>query len=157
MISMNPGQPPQYPLLVGSGLGQTDAELTALAASIREQLTAVGSGVVEPIIADAMRDLPRDLQESLGRKLVTLGVDTRIVEQAITEARRFQSLPGLPITVRQAKIWGVLATMSMAAGAFHGYRRNQSVGWALAWAFLGLMFPVITPTIAVAQGFGKRK
>ncbi len=54
-------------------------------------------------------------------------------------------------------IWGVAATASMAVSAFHGYRRNQSVGWALWWAFMGATFPVITPVIAVAQGFGKRK
>jgi len=53
--------------------------------------------------------------------------------------------------------WAVLSTASMAASAFHGYRRNQTVGWALWWGLMGGMFPVITPTIALAQGFGKEK
>lgn len=52
---------------------------------------------------------------------------------------------------------GFISTASMAASAYHGYRRNQSVGWALAWGAAGALFPVITPVIAVAQGFGKRK
>lgn len=55
------------------------------------------------------------------------------------------------------KIWGVLALVSGPVSAFHGYRRNRSVGWAIGWFALGTLFPVITPTIAVAQGFGKRK
>lgn len=53
-------------------------------------------------------------------------------------------------------IHGALATASMAACLVHGYRRNNgSLGWGLAWAALGSVFPVVTPAIAVAQGFGK--
>lgn len=52
---------------------------------------------------------------------------------------------------------GVISTVSMAASAYHGYKRNDSVGWAIGWGLLGALFPIITPTIAVAQGFGKRK
>jgi hypothetical protein len=54
-------------------------------------------------------------------------------------------------------IWGLLATASAAASSYHGYRRNKSVGWGVAWFVLGLCFPIITPTIALAQGFGKVK
>ena len=53
--------------------------------------------------------------------------------------------------------WGVLATASMAASAYHGYKRNGKVGWALWWGFWGFVAPVITPTIALAQGFAKPK
>lgn len=53
-------------------------------------------------------------------------------------------------------IWGLLSTASMAASAYHGYKRNQSIGWAVVWGLLGGLFPVITPAIAVAQGYGKR-
>jgi hypothetical protein len=51
----------------------------------------------------------------------------------------------------------LIGTASMAASAFHGYRRNESVGWALWWGFAGAVAPIITPVIAVAQGFGKPK
>jgi hypothetical protein len=51
---------------------------------------------------------------------------------------------------------GILSTASMAASAYHGYKRNNSVGWAIAWGALGALFPVITPVVAVAQGYGKR-
>lgn len=42
-------------------------------------------------------------------------------------------------------------------GAFHGYRRNKSIGWAVLWALLGGASPVITAGVALAQGFGKPK
>ena len=52
----------------------------------------------------------------------------------------------------------LLVTASGAASLYHGYKRNNgSLGWGLGWFVLGSLFPVITPTIAVAQGFGKRK
>lgn len=53
-------------------------------------------------------------------------------------------------------IWGVLSTASAAASAYHGYKRNNSVGWAIWWGLMGGMFPVITPAIGLAQGWSKR-
>lgn len=53
-------------------------------------------------------------------------------------------------------LWALTSTASMAASAYHGYKRNKSIGWAVVWGLLGGIFPVITPVIAVAQGFGKR-
>jgi len=54
-------------------------------------------------------------------------------------------------------IWGVLSAVSAGVSGVHGYRRNNSAGWGIAWFILGGLFPVITPTVAFAQGFGKRK
>lgn len=56
-----------------------------------------------------------------------------------------------------APVLWTLVTLSAAASAYHGYRRNQSVGWAVWWGLMGYVAPVITPAIGVAQGFGKRK
>ena len=53
--------------------------------------------------------------------------------------------------------WGLAATASAGASAYHGYKRNESVGWAIVWGLLGGMFPIITPAVALAQGFGKAK
>lgn len=55
------------------------------------------------------------------------------------------------------KVGGVLAILSAMVSGFHGYRRNRSVGWGLYWFVAGGIFPVVTPVIAVAQGFAKRK
>lgn len=55
-------------------------------------------------------------------------------------------------------LWGALSVASAAVSTYHGYKRNDgSIGWALAWGFLGTIFPVVTPAIAFAQGLGKRK
>lgn len=54
-----------------------------------------------------------------------------------------------------AVVWGVASAASSAACAYHGYKRNNSVGWAIGWAILGGMFPIIAPVIAFAQGFGE--
>lgn len=51
--------------------------------------------------------------------------------------------------------WGVASTVSAAACVYHGYKRNNSVGWALVWGFFGAIAPVITPVIAIAEGFGE--
>lgn len=61
------------------------------------------------------------------------------------------SLNGLGVAV------SLVSTASMAASAYHGYRRNDSVGWAVWWGFMGGLFPILVPTIAVAQGFGERE
>lgn len=53
--------------------------------------------------------------------------------------------------------WGLVSTASMLLCVWHGYKRNDSVGWALVWGFFGALFPIVTPVIALAQGFGERR
>lgn len=84
------------------------------------------------------------------RALVARGVDANTVGTSLAYL-------GTEAKINWGVIWGILATISMAASAYHGYRRNQSIGWALWWGLMGTAFPVITPTVALAQGFGKRK
>lgn len=55
-------------------------------------------------------------------------------------------------------IWRIAAGVSAVASAYHGYKRHgDSIGWGIAWFLLGGLFPVITPGVAVIQGFGKRR
>ena len=54
-------------------------------------------------------------------------------------------------------IYRVASAVSAAAGAYHGYKRNKSVGWAIGWFFFGGLIPPLAIGIALAQGFGKRK
>lgn len=54
-------------------------------------------------------------------------------------------------------VFGLLGTASMALSAYHGYKRNASLGWGLWWGAMGALAPVLTPSIAFAQGFGRRK
>ena len=51
----------------------------------------------------------------------------------------------------------MIGTAIVGAGIYHGYKRNNSVGWAIGWGLMAGMFPIITIPIAIAQGFGKPK
>lgn len=49
-----------------------------------------------------------------------------------------------------------LSTVSMVASAYHGVKRNRgSVGYGILWGVAGALFPIITPGIALAQGYAK--
>ncbi len=54
-------------------------------------------------------------------------------------------------------LYGFLRIAGTGLGAYHGYRRNNSIGWAIGWGVLGGLFPIITTGVAAAQGFGQRK
>lgn len=101
-------------------------------------------------IAEFLKPYSAEQRNEAARTLLAKGVS----QTAVSGALVWLDAAG---RMKWGAIWGVAATASMAASAFHGYRRNQSIGWALWWAFMGATFPVITPVIAVAQGFGKRK
>jgi hypothetical protein len=49
----------------------------------------------------------------------------------------------------------VASVAAMGALAYHGYRRSNSWGWALAWGIGGGIVWPIALAVAVAQGFGK--
>lgn len=54
--------------------------------------------------------------------------------------------------------YGLASIAGAATGAYHGYRRNhESLGWALGWAFLGSLVPIVTIPVSIAQGFGEPK
>lgn len=75
---------------------------------------------------------------------------------------QLQPAPPARDTAQDAFLNGVspaytaLALTGTALGAYHGYKRNNSVGWAIAWAVLGGAFPFIAIPVALAQGVGKR-
>jgi len=51
--------------------------------------------------------------------------------------------------------YGVASLAGTGLGAYHGYKRNDSVGWAIGWALLGGLFPIIVLPVAFAQGFAE--
>lgn len=80
--------------------------------------------------------------------------------QAFSIINQSQSTPTWAtklVSTWSSPLYTVFRTVAMATSAFHGYRRNRSVGWSIWWGLMGGIFPVITPTIALAQGFGKAK
>jgi hypothetical protein len=55
-------------------------------------------------------------------------------------------------------VYEVAGVAGAAAGAYHGYKRNNgSVGWAIGWFFFGSLVPWLALPIMFAEGFGKRK
>jgi hypothetical protein len=65
--------------------------------------------------------------------------------------------PGSEVTVYEMPMWYQAVTIAGGvAGAYHGYKRNDSIGWAIWWSLNGTIFPFVTVPIALAQGFGKR-
>jgi hypothetical protein len=51
----------------------------------------------------------------------------------------------------------LLSAAGTAVGAYHGWKRDESVGWAIGWALLGGIAPFIVIPVALAQGMGKKK
>jgi hypothetical protein len=108
-------------------------------------------------VADSQRDmiaLLETLNESDRREVAQMAIarggDAYWIQESLERT-------AIRSSYKPTKVWGVLATASMAASAYHGYKRNQSIGWAVWWGFMGGLFPVFTPVVAVAQGFGKKK
>lgn len=69
------------------------------------------------------------------------------------------SLPAAQAQQAQAQVsttMKVVGAASALACTYHGYKRNNSIVWALAWGAAGGLFPFIAPVIAFAQGFGKK-
>ena len=130
-----------------SGLGLSDDELEAMA-----QKLATEAGVSSGSIAGLMIPMSKDERVAFAAKLIAAGVPGDIVAAGQRQAA-WEAFKQKPIS----KFWAVAGTISMAASAYHGYKRNDSVGWAIGWGLLGALFPIITPTIAIAQGFAKPK
>ncbi|UCC72098.1 MAG: hypothetical protein JSV86_17270 [Gemmatimonadota bacterium] len=129
------------------GLGQSEDQLQATADGIIRE--AGDTFMVSSIaIAAAMTVLDKKAAQRLGQILIAKGVDADKVADAMKRAFPTRAGRG---------IWGVLSTVSAAACAYHGYKRNESIGWAVWWFIAGGLFFPITPVIAVAQGFGKPK
>lgn len=56
-----------------------------------------------------------------------------------------------------AVLYGLFTTVTTAALVYHGYKRNESLGWAIGWGILGGIAPVVALPVALAQGFGEKK
>lgn len=84
----------------------------------------------------------------------TLSLPPEVSSAIMTSAAQAQSFWSQPAVVYTRY---TVSTLSAAASAYHGYRRNGSLGWGLWWALMGGLFPLITPAIGLAQGWGKRQ
>jgi hypothetical protein len=55
------------------------------------------------------------------------------------------------------KAWGYAGLVAAPLLTYHGFKRTDSVGWAVAWSTFGAFFPFFAVPIALAQGFGEPK
>lgn len=62
---------------------------------------------------------------------------------------------GQIVTGRTFTLSDILMFAGAALGAYHGYKRNDSVGWGIVWGAAGAVLPVITVGVAVIQGYAK--
>lgn len=84
--------------------------------------------------------------------------ETRAATLKMLDDIEQQALPWYRKRIVGGSLLGLLALGSAGLSGYHGYRRNRgSWGWALVWGSLGLLFPIITPAVAFAQGYGKRR
>lgn len=138
-----------------NGLGISEEELRGIG-----EVLAGNEALTIGDMADAMRPFSDDERKSIIGEFLSFGGDPRIVNAALVRIERVGTFEAQAAARRGKGLrisWGILGTVSMAAGAYHGYRRNQSLGWALVWGAMGGLFPIITPAVALAQGFGERK
>jgi hypothetical protein len=144
----------------GFGDGALFGTLGALTDGEKQKLAERIASSPGPNIQDILAIIPTDAERrEVAALAVARGADAFWIQRALDGLETKQSWKALnqPLPMPARIIWGVLSTASFAACVYHGYKRNNSVGWAIGWGVLGAIFPVITPTIAVAQGFGKPK
>jgi hypothetical protein len=133
------------------GYGLSDEALDKIAERLylydTDSLPALKQEIVNEMRLLVVEDRPR-----LAQKLIDLGVNTDLVREAMEASGAKMPFWMDPVKLKAGiTVWGVLGTVSMVAGIYHGYARNQSIGWGLWWGLMGVMFPIATPTIALAQ------
>jgi len=92
--------------------------------------------------------------------LTEKGLATLRAQLPATNLYNLQKTPALAgvgqETAALGPFWSVVVPLSAGVSAYHGLKRNHgSIPWALGWGFAGAVLPVITPAIALAQGFAK--
>jgi hypothetical protein len=133
-------------------LGDVPAGLLGLGATPIESFLLAHPRPTSSDVSSFLKAFAPSDRAAAAQDLIAHGVDARAVSSA---------LAWLEASERAKSHWpqvtGALVLASAAASAYHGYKRNQSIGWGAWWFFMGSLFPIFTPVIAVAQGFGKKR
>lgn len=111
----------------------------------------VKSGPVSMLSAKAyFLILPKKSWSDAAVALLNQGVAAPVVYGGLKLASEAKAIPWKTII-------GVATAASAAVSGFHGARRNKSVGWGAWWFMMGLVFPIFTPVIGIAQGYARPK
>lgn len=119
-----------------------------------------GAGALSSEEIDASLDMTGEaLDASFTPEQIQQIEDTRIMDAEAAAGRTDEINIGPAIRIGKSTAigWGLVSTASAASGIYHGYRRNNSLGWGLWWGLMGAVFPVVSVAVSVAQGYGKRK
>jgi hypothetical protein len=106
-------------------------------------------------VASFLQQFDPDERIAIAQALVAKGVS----QSAVSSALAYLDARGSWIANARL-IKGALTLAAASALAFHGYRRNAAkhpLAWSFGWFGVGLLFPVFSTVIALAQGFGKAK
>lgn len=131
-------------------LGLRDSQSTALTTQIDGFLLAAPKPDATAVVNFLKIYAPSD-RPNVAKALIARGVDPSVIASALSwfDAESRWNVDAIK---------GVLTVVAAGAAAFHGYRRNRgSIGWGVAWFLSGLVIPVVTSAIALAQGFGRVK
>ena len=102
--------------------------------------------------------------ETIIDPIATSGSDATVIDPQPGDP--VASLPGLPkwpwqkdtpvaVQIGTVAAVGALSLVSAAVSGYHGYRRDRSAMAGVGWAFMGMLFPVITPVFAFGQGYAR--
>lgn len=136
--------------LMGFGISPEDAKALGKKLADQSRAPSTFNGYV---LATALKEYDAATRQEIITQYQIAGGDGSILSDALRVLKMEAS--GGWLTTRNVGIWSALSAVSGAACAYHGYKRNNSVGWAIGWFLLGSIFFPLTPVIAVAQGFGK--
>lgn len=152
--------------LLGSGFGDATPISTAPPTGVDTSAAASASSALADAVSAFLQTTPdpsssdvasffqtfpdRGARHAAAQALVTSGVDVNTVAHALTYVNTVDDMPA-------SYIRGVLTLAAASTALYHGYRRNDSLGWGLVWFGSGIIFPLVTSVVSLAQGYGRRK
>jgi len=81
--------------------------------------------------------------------------DPACTQSQVVTQDQFQTSMNQYLSSPWFTVYKILSIVGATTGAYHGYRRNDSVGWAIGWFLLGGAFPFITIPVSLAEGYAK--
>lgn len=111
--------------------------------------------------AMAVQGLGRDVDPSMGGLGRMSALGQYVSYHPNLGAADAESAAAAPAETTEPTKFSALAAVAgpvfAGLGIYHGYKRNNSVGWALGWGLLTATLPIIMIPLALSQGFGKPK
>jgi hypothetical protein len=137
-----------------SGLGSILA-ISGLGADASPAKATMGNPATDNCARLGGRSVPTTTAAGAGADCV-LPNGTRCEEWALFRGQCGPATASMFPPIPEQPAWKkALSAIAGAACAYHGFKRNESPGWAVAWAAFGSTAPFLALPIALAQGFGK--